>query len=160
MTSDGDVMEVHTMGSMARANRRRAQRAMANMSAEQAGAVVEAMHEAATARYKAAADIAPEVVAQCQKKMEGDVIPRVQGNMCLLFFGWLAFGQKDNWGKKRLTEGLLDFNKFCDIVMSEPLDILKRQLYEEKRFDIDAVFAKAEAQSKLYEKSCELRNAV
>lgn len=136
--------------------RRKAQRALLNakMTADQAGVLADAINNVATARQRAAAEVAPQVVATCQKKIEADVIPRVQGTMCLLFFGWLAFSQKDCWGKKRLTEGLLDFNLFCDIVQRD-LPALKQQLREEKGFDIDAVFERAEVQSEIYKRNCE-----
>ena len=146
--------------SSARAMRRKAQRAMlgASLTAEQTGAVVEAMNNVATARQRAAAEVAPDIVAKCQRKLESDVIPRVQGTMCLLFFGWLAFSQKkDCWGKQRLTEGLLDFNSFCDIVQSN-LPALKQQLREEKGFDIDAAFERAGVQSEIYKRKCEEKN--
>lgn len=142
--------------SSARAMRRKAQRALlsANMTADQAGAMVEAFNNVATARQRAAAEVAPDIVARCQRKLESDVIPRVQGTMCLLFFGWLAFSQKkDCWGKQRLTEGLLDFNSFCDIVQND-LPALKQQLLKEKSFDIDAVFERAGVQSEIYKRKC------
>ena len=143
--------------SSARTMRRKAQRALLNahVTADQAGVLADAINSVATARQRAAAEVAPQVVATCQKKIEADVIPRVQGTMCLLFFGWLAFSQpRDCWGKKRLTEGLLDFNLFCDIVQSD-LPALKQQLREEKGFDIDAVFERAEVQSEIYKRNCE-----
>jgi len=144
------------MSSLARKNRRRAQRATACMSADKADAMVEAFNNAALARKRAAAEIAPDIVAKCQRKIESDVIPRVQGTMCLLFFGWLAFAQKDCWGKKRLTEGLLDFNLFCDINgQPDQLLALKQQLLKEKGFDIDAVFERAGVQSEIFKRKCE-----
>ena len=148
------------MGSLARKNRRRAQRATACMSADKADAMVEAFNNVAMARQRAAAEIAPDIVAKCQRKIESDVIPRVQGAMCLLFFGWLAFSQKrDCWGKQRLTEGLLDFNLFCDINgQPDQLLALKQQLREEKGFDIDAVFERAGVQSEIYKRKCEEKN--
>lgn len=147
--------------SSTRAMRRKAQRALlsASMTADQVGAMVEAMNNVATAGQKAAAEVVPDVVAKCQKKIESDVIPRVQGTMCLLFFGWLAFAQKDCWGKKRLTEGLLDYNLFCDINgQTDQLVALKQQLREEKGFDIDAVFERAGVQSEIYKRKCEEKN--
>ena len=144
--------------SSARTMRRKAQRALlsANMTADQAGVLADAMNNVALARQKAAAEIAPDIVAKCQRKIESDVIPRVQGTMCLLFFGWLAYSQKkDCWGKQRLTEGLLDFNLFCDINgQPDQLLALKQQLREEKGFDIDAVFEKAGVQSEIYKRKC------
>lgn len=141
--------------SAVRKARRQMIRKMPKISNENADRVIAAVNSVAMAKRQEARRMAPEIVADVERKMKSDIIPSVQGYMIMLVLAYMHCEVKDKWGTKRIKAFIHGFNAFADQMLRDGVESsdLREMLEAEcKGLDILAEFQACDNETQAREK--------